>query len=98
MKNMDASSGGCSAFSILSCSKGFVKGTHPHLSSFPRNFHCDYSKIVELALTQKHKLIFFWKLGLMKGKASVVMRNEKTSKNPPVTKINIFTANVQIHY
>jgi len=95
MKTFMLSSGECSDFSILSCSKGFVRGTHPHLSSLPRKYHCNYSKILELALTQKHKVIFFLKLGITKIKVSLVMRNEKKL---PVTKTNIFSANVYIHY
>lgn len=95
MKICMPSSGKCSDFSILSCSKGFVRGTHPHLSPLPRNCHCDYSRIVELALTQKHKAIFFLKLGIMKVIVLPVMRN---GKNLPVTKINIFTADVYFRY
>lgn len=48
-----------------------------------------------LALTQKHEVIFVLKLGIVKVKVSLVMRNERKL---PVTKINIFTANVYIHY
>lgn len=76
------------------CSKGFARGTHPHLPSLPRNCHCDCSTTVELGLMQKHREIFL-KLGIMKVKVSLVTWNEKKLL---VTQINIFTANVYIHY
>lgn len=65
------------------------------LTSFTRNCHCDYSKIMDLALTQKHKVIFSLKFGIMNVKVSLVMRNERKL---PVTKINIFMANFYIYY
>lgn len=63
-------------FCILRCSKGFARGTHPHLPSLPRNCHCDCSTTVELGLMQTHREIFL-KLGIMKVKVSLVTWNEK---------------------
>lgn len=90
-------SGECSDLSILSFSNSFVRGTHLHLLYLPGNYCWDFYKTVELGLTQKHKLIFFMKLGIRKIEVSLVMRNEKTP-NLPVTKINISIANIYIHY
>lgn len=50
---------------------------------------------MDLALTQKHKVIFSLKFGIMNVKVSLVMRNERKL---PVTKINIFMANFYIYY
>lgn len=90
-------SGERSDLSILSFSKSFVRGTHPHLLYLLGNYCWDFYKTVELGLTQKHKLIFFMKLGIRKIEVSLVMRNEKTP-NLPVAKINISIANIYIHY
>lgn len=88
--------GECSDLSILSFSKSFVRGTHPHLLNLPGNYYWDFYKTVELGLTQKHKVIFFRKLGIRKMEVSLVMSNKKTP-DLPVTKI-IFIANIYIHY
>lgn len=80
--------------SLFSAAEKALYGEHI-LTSLPRNCHCDYSKIMDLALTQKYKVIFFLKLGIIKVKVSLVTRNERKL---PVTKINILTANVYIHY
>lgn len=89
------SSGECSNFFTLSCSQSFVRGTHPHTSACPRNCLHDYFKLTGWGLTQKHKVNFFLELGIMKTKASFVVRSERKL---PVTKINTVTVNAYIHY